>query len=201
MGLESAYGIGSLKPGVCTSSTRPASPFTGQTIYDTTVATTLVWNGTAWIGSGGKVLQIVSTTLTTPFTATTISATIITGLTVSITPSSSSNKIYVSATINGTNDVAVEGLYLHLQRDSTPIAVGTGGTTSNSSTALYEGTSREFTVANASITILDSPATTSAITYAIYGKHPTSATFYINRTKYSSVDRFASTITVMEISA
>ena len=148
-----------------------------------------------------RVLQVNSTTLTTPFTSSSTSMTIITGLSVSITPSSSSSKILVTATINGTNDVGVEGLFLQLQRDSTAIAVGTGGSTSNQSTGLYESTNREFAVANAGITVLDSPATTSAITYAVYGKNPAAATFYINRTKFSANDRFASTITVMEISA
>lgn len=37
------------KPGVCTSSTRPASPYEGQVIYETDTDKTLVWNGTAWV--------------------------------------------------------------------------------------------------------------------------------------------------------
>jgi hypothetical protein len=35
MGFSEGLGIGSLKPGVCTSSTRPASPYVGQTIFET----------------------------------------------------------------------------------------------------------------------------------------------------------------------
>jgi hypothetical protein len=148
-----------------------------------------------------RVLQVNSTTLTTPFTSTSTSMTIVTGLSVSITPSSTSSKILVIAHINGTNDVGVEGMNLQLQRDSTAIAVGTGGA-SNFSAALYESVSASFAMANASVTVLDSPATTSAITYAVYAKTITAATtFYINRTKASSSDRAASTITVMEISA
>ena len=50
MGLDSGYGIGSLKPGVCTSSTRPASPFDGQVVYMTDVDQTAIWDGTAWVG-------------------------------------------------------------------------------------------------------------------------------------------------------
>jgi hypothetical protein len=49
MGLDSAYGIGSLKQGVCTSSTRPASPFEGQIIYETDTDRVLVYNGSSWI--------------------------------------------------------------------------------------------------------------------------------------------------------
>lgn len=34
---------------VCTSSTRPASPFTGQPIYETNTKLSYVWSGSAWV--------------------------------------------------------------------------------------------------------------------------------------------------------
>ena len=34
--------------GVCTSATRPASPYEGQMIYETDTDKVLVWNGTGW---------------------------------------------------------------------------------------------------------------------------------------------------------
>ena len=37
-----------IQPGVCTSTTRPASPFEGQYIYETDTDKTLFWNGSAW---------------------------------------------------------------------------------------------------------------------------------------------------------
>ena len=37
-----------LRPGVCTSSTRPTAPYEGQTIYETDTDKTLFWNGSAW---------------------------------------------------------------------------------------------------------------------------------------------------------
>lgn len=50
MGLTQQIGASSLiKPGVCTSSTRPASPYTGQCIFETDTNKLLVWNGTAWV--------------------------------------------------------------------------------------------------------------------------------------------------------
>jgi len=37
------------KPGVCTSTTRPSTPYQGMVIYETDTARTLVWNGSAWV--------------------------------------------------------------------------------------------------------------------------------------------------------
>lgn len=50
MPLSSVVGAQSIvKPGVCTSSTRPASPYDGQVIYETDTDRTLVFNGTGWV--------------------------------------------------------------------------------------------------------------------------------------------------------
>jgi len=38
-----------LRPGVCTSSTRPASPFDGMVIYETDTNNSLVWDGSSWV--------------------------------------------------------------------------------------------------------------------------------------------------------
>ena len=38
-----------LRPGVCTSSNRPATPFEGQMIYETDTDKVLVYNGSAWL--------------------------------------------------------------------------------------------------------------------------------------------------------
>lgn len=38
-----------IQPGVCTSSTRPASPFQGQCIYETDTNRLYVWNGSSWV--------------------------------------------------------------------------------------------------------------------------------------------------------
>ena len=67
MPLSSVVGAQSIvKPGVCTSSTRPASPYDGQMIYETDTDKTLVWNGTAWYANWnsawGKVAYASSTT-------------------------------------------------------------------------------------------------------------------------------------------
>jgi len=63
MGITPAYGVGSLKTGVCTSTTRPAVPFDGQTISETDTDLLKLYNGTAWVSAGGMTL-LSTTTLT-----------------------------------------------------------------------------------------------------------------------------------------
>jgi hypothetical protein len=78
MPLSTVLGAQSLvQPAVCTTATRPASPYTGQAIYDTTLSQVLVYNGTAWAGVGALVPVVSATTVTaattitgTPFSAT-----------------------------------------------------------------------------------------------------------------------------------
>ena len=50
MGISQQIGASSLnKPGVCTSLTRPASPYEGQMIYETDTDLVYLWNGSAWV--------------------------------------------------------------------------------------------------------------------------------------------------------
>ena len=75
-------------------------------------------------GVGGKVLQVVSTAKTNGFSTTSSSLTDITGLSVAITPSNSSNKIFITAYINGLVDASSQayGGRYQLVRGSTEIA-------------------------------------------------------------------------------
>lgn len=50
MGFSSIIGASSvIRPGVCTSTTRPSSPYDGQVIYETDTQQTLVYNGSGWV--------------------------------------------------------------------------------------------------------------------------------------------------------
>ena len=63
MGISQQIGSSSLsKPGVCTSSTRPATPYEGQMIYETDTDKVLVYNGTAWYANWNLPFGIVDTT-------------------------------------------------------------------------------------------------------------------------------------------
>jgi hypothetical protein len=149
----------------------------------------------------GSVLQVVSTTKIDTFSSATVNAwTDITGLSVSITPTSASNKILVMASVQGINTAS--NAYLRLVRGSTGIGVGTtSGSRSavSSSNIIGSGTN---SLGGSSFQFLDSPATTSSTTYKIQFITDV-ATTYVNRTS-SDVDalytgRSQSTITVMEI--
>lgn len=66
MPISSVTGAQSItKPGVCTSSTRPASPFEGQVIYETDTDFMKVYNGSAWVTVGGSPADDVSAILAT----------------------------------------------------------------------------------------------------------------------------------------
>jgi hypothetical protein len=51
-----------LRPGVCTSSTRPTAPYEGQMIYETDTDRVAIWNGTAWFSFSATVPDLPSGT-------------------------------------------------------------------------------------------------------------------------------------------
>lgn len=157
--------------------------------------------------SGGKVLQVVSTTKTDTFTTTSTSFTDITGLSASITPSSASSKILVLANVSYSNQTSNNyASTVRLVRDSTPIGNGSGA--DNRPGAIGTVTPEAATgdqerIYNASSAYLDSPSTTSATTYKIQILARSSSTACVNKTSTDRNDtfmgRFSSTVTVMEI--
>lgn len=168
---------------------------------DSSTATGLKWATPA----SGKLLQVVSTTKTDTFSLTSATYTDVTGLSATITPSSATSKILVLVSLNmGTN--AGNGFaYARIVRDSTEIAIGdASGSRIQSTTGSRspEAAVQFFGGAN----FLDSPATTSSITYKIqlYAQAGVSAA-YINRSHTDSngtdAMRAVSTITLLEIGA
>ena len=150
------------------------------------------------------IIQVVSATKTNTFTAATTTYTDITDLSVSITPTSTANKIFVLASISGSQDVTVDVATLRLVRDSTAIAIGdTAGSRIVGTTPLTGGADASQQ-GSTTTNFLDSPATTSATTYKIQGRSNNAAsTFFINRSDADSDNtihnRCVSTITVFEV--
>jgi len=144
----------------------------------------------------GKIGQVVSTTKTDAFTTTSGTPTDITGLSVNITPSSTSSKILVNVNI-GSHDVTVAATcgYI-LKRGSTSIGVGTGDGTGSTMASTQNSDRGE----GQSMMFLDEPATTSSLTYKLQA-YVNSATLSINDREGNADYSTISTITVMEILA
>jgi hypothetical protein len=142
----------------------------------------------------GHVIQVKSATKDDTFNTTSSSFTDITGLSVSITPSSTSNKVLVMVNI-GTHDftAAATGAY-QIVRGSTAIGVG-----STSTAATMGMTINADRGEGHSMTFLDEPNTTAATTYKLQVRSPGSNTLYINERQGSTDYRTISTITVMEV--
>jgi hypothetical protein len=165
-------------------------------------------------GAGGKfvapgnILQVqnltlpsaVSTSITTGSTFVDIS-----GLSLSITPTSASSKILVIVSLSYASLSAGNSLVTYrLVRDSTPIGNGTAaGSRVLGFVSSYAAFGENIPVAT--INHLDSPATTSAVTYKIQGTAPGSTTIFVNRSSTDSDNtshaRTSSHITLMEVAA
>lgn len=157
----------------------------------------------------GTVLQVVQVVKSDTFAGTPGAQWLdIPGLSVSITPSSASNKILIIVDVKGAGTAGNSIVRTRLLRGSTAIYVG--DTASNRPLVLgqfYIGTQADniHYLAQLGGTFLDSPATTSSTTYKIQvGSDGNDRTCYINRTQgdrdnayYDS--RSASSITLMEI--
>lgn len=210
MPLSSVVGASSiLRPGVCTSTSRPASPFEGQTIYETDTDRLLSYDGSAWIPyvkqTAGKVLQVVQTVKTDTFTTTSTSYTDVTNLSATITPSATSSKILIIAQISqGQTNNANAGHFRLSGGNSTNYV---GDTASNRTRSVFgggQGANMASNIYALTIVYLDSPSTTSATTYKVQGLVSSGATLYLNRSQGDVDDAYhgrgASSITVMEIS-
>lgn len=189
-----------------------SGPITGVTSLNTTVSDTEIGyldgvtsNIQTQLNSKGKILQVVSTTKTDTFTTTSSTFTDVTGLSVSITPTSATSKVFVMFSVTGNGNTGNAGLMIRLVRDSTAVAVGSAA-----------GSRTQATIGNIeeagpnapahTMDLLDSPATTSATTYKIQVRSNVNGqTVTVNRsltdTDAATFARTVSTITVMEVSA
>jgi hypothetical protein len=160
---------------------------------------------------GGKVLQVVQThDVTTRSQTVSTSRVAITGLNVTITPASASSKIYITVRWTGESSVADNhNLTWGIRRDSTEVGNPAAASSrivglTNISQGYWNGNASD-TPDNAYCDYMDSPSTTSAITY--YGTVISSGsqTLYTNRGVVDGTgntnERLTSTITCWEIGA
>lgn len=194
-------------PYVCTSTTRPSTPYEGQLIYETDTDLILVYNGSSWrvisasTVTSGTVLQTKITNKTDTFITTNTTFTDVTGYSVTITPKSASSTILVQASMNIGGSYGTNTTYVRLMRDSTAIAVGdSAGSRTQVSIAAEPNTN---SMAQGTIQYIDSPATTSSITYKVQICTNGAGSAAINRsiddTNAAGRPRGFSSIMVMEI--
>lgn len=150
--------------------------------------------GDLGLNTTGSVLQVKQTAKTNTFQTTSTSFVDVTGLTVSITPSSSSSKIMVEFHIGAHSTSIAEQIRYKMVRGSTDIGIGDSG---NGTRATIGATTNGNRGEGVSMKFLDSPSTTSSITYKIQACIAGGGTLDINTRSgnYSAI----STITVTEI--
>lgn len=162
-------------------------------------------------GGGGGLIQVVSTAKTDDYSisvaAGSKSTSNVTGLEASITPKFSSSKILVMVDIHTSTED--NGTFITLRRGSTEIGIGdvAGSRQRVSTVASADGTTaNNYIQIHTHMTFLDSPSSTSALTYGVVLSHTSSITrtIYVNRshtnTDANSAARPISTITLMEVS-
>ena len=139
----------------------------------------------------GSVLQVVTSTTSTEVANNTTND-VATGLSAAITPSSSSSKIFATATIPiqiGSNAGNIVVVY-SLKRGSTVIATTPAKVNVNAIVQLHE---------SISISKVDSPSTTSSTTYSVTFKETAQTSRY--GSTLVCTDSTTATLTLMEISA
>jgi hypothetical protein len=191
------------------------TPVEGMAAYLEDSNIVSLYDGSAWKNSlktTGGILQVVSTTKTDSFSGLTLSGDSfpVTGLTATITPSSTSSKILVSLSVvagNGNSTTRSVGVLLTF--GGSALTAATGNASSNRIRSTFSGSSTgdNQTVNTVAGSFLHSPASTSALTYAVSVQNLDTGTqtLFVNRSPVdgdnANSGRFISTITLMEVSA
>ena len=171
--------------GVPSDSTVSLAKLTASGTKDAT--TFLRGDNTFAEAGGGKVLQVLTATDQTARTTTSTSfITASNTLSVDITPSATSSKIFITASFEADSNSGARGFWT-IYKDSTNLGAANGMFSVFSSAGSLDGSS-------GSLTFLDSPSSTSQLTYAVYMKtNGTTCSMNANTVKGS--------IVVMEIGA
>jgi hypothetical protein len=152
--------------------------------------------------SEGSVLQVVSATKTDTFSSSGNTWNDITGLSVSITPSSTSNKILILVNASFSSDGSNYDVAFALYKNGSALSGATGDAAGSRGRVTFSGALRDqYELNNGGMNYLDSPSTTSSTTYSLRVKNQ--GTIYINRESNNDdnewCSRGVSSITVMEI--
>lgn len=152
-------------------------------------------------GVGGKILQVVSTTKTDTWSSGTIHTfNSITNLSATITPSSTGSKILILVHMSMSSPDVTS---IRVDRDgSTFLLPSSTGSRYSAHQGGIQVSGDGNKISVMSINLLDSPSTTSSVTYQVKERH-NSGTVYVNRTPSDNdanyTARSTSTITIMEV--
>jgi hypothetical protein len=153
--------------------------------------------------SAGSILQVVSATKTDTATTSSDSFSNISGMSVTITPSSSSSKILLIGYVCISVTDFQKRCYLKITGGNAANYIGDAGTGVEAANVAVLRVNTNYGQLNTPLQYLDSPSTTSATTYQVQWATESSRETYINRpyTQDSVGANVASTITAMEVAA
>jgi hypothetical protein len=159
---------------------------TDGTIVNADINASAAIAGTKLTGAG-KVLQVITATDSTErSTSSTSFATASNTLSLSITPSSASNKIFIIVSGCGYNDTAAKYFKSTIYRGATNLGTAQG---------MYNHYNSNGVSLNFCMSYLDSPSSTSALTYQFYFLATATSLSYMNNNGAQS------SITAFEIAA
>ena len=166
---------------------------------DGTIATT---------ANAGKILQVIQTVKKDRTTIQSTTLVDIAGMSVTITPSSSSNKVLIRYCVSAYTNNQYWAMRLLRGSDST-IFIGDQNPSATSQNRGSFGSYMSSYVDGRSVTqeLLDSPNTTSATTYKLQAHSPYSSSYIIGINSSPTLDNYTymtncvSTITAMEVAA
>lgn len=204
-------------PSVAVQSTAPTG-YEGQLWLDDTDGSMYVYytdpgaGSSSWIGAvsrSGGILQVVSTAKKDTFSTTSTTPVDITGLSATITPRSTSSKILVLVQLSmSVSDGADHAVFAQLSGGNASNYIGDAGqasqpravmgTLNNTSSFIWRVSSLAYPM-----NFLDSPNTTSSVTYSAQLFAKSGSTGYVNRsgtdTNFTHYARTASSITLIEV--
>lgn len=162
-----------------------------------------VYDGAVWqqvypsVANVGEIVQVLQTSKHDVFSTTSTSFVDVTGLSVTITPKATTNKILVIANVYMSQESSGDGL-IRLLRGATAI----NSTTTGLDTTIFGhvGSTDTGQAFVQMATFIDSPNTSSATTYKLQIRGFSTGTTHVNRRPNGNFG-YSSSITVMEIKA
>ena len=143
----------------------------------------------------GSVLQVVYTSTNTLATYT--RGQTMTPFTTAITPSSTSSRVIIMLTIALSQDSAAD-IGINVLRNGTDIQTGSGGSNTNS-TFIPCMSFGAGNLIQQTLTIVDSPSSTSAVTYSFINYVNSGRTAFLNRRGQDATYACRSSVVLMEV--